>query len=83
MDDRRTFFQTFFPRWIGFFADSFDTQIQPVEALSKLDFLVEGISFVWTSSGSGRDARRNRIDSTKLNLWKVGLTKYRLRSVIV
>ena len=74
MVDRRTFFQTFFPRWIGFFVHSFDSEIQPVEALLKLDCLVEGISFLWTST-FGQDPYRYRIDSRKLNLGKVGQSR--------
>jgi hypothetical protein len=73
-DDRRTFFRIFFPKWSGFFADSFDSEIQPVEALLKLDCLVESISHVWTSSDF-RNVDSFAVDSRKLKLWEVGLTR--------
>ena len=71
MNDRRTFFQTFFPRWSGFFAGSCDPKIGPVEALLKLEWLVEGIYRFWTST-SGYSYRYS-IDSGKLRLWEVRL----------
>jgi hypothetical protein len=75
MNDRRTFFQTFFPRWSGFYTESFDSKTQPVEALLKLDCLVEGISHVWTSTS--RYPYCHYIDSTKLKLWEVRMSEGR------
>ena len=74
MRDKEFFFQTFFPRWIGFCQDSFDSKIEPVEALLKLDSLVEGLSFVWTSTSYGHVARKP-VNSGKPNFREVGLAR--------
>ena len=69
MDNRREFFREFFPKWFGFDADSFTSTIQVVEALKKLERLVEDISAVWTSA-SGYNYCEH-IDPHKLKLGEV------------
>ncbi|CAB4005379.1 Hypothetical predicted protein, partial [Paramuricea clavata] len=72
MNDRRAFFRKFFPKWSGFYVNSFDDKIQPVQALQNLEYLVEGMSAVWTST-SGY-SYRHTVDSYNLKLGEVGAT---------
>jgi hypothetical protein len=72
MNDRRAFFRRFFPKWSGFYVNTFDDKIQPVEALQNLEYLVKGISVFWTSS-SGYPYCYT-VASRDLKLWEVGVT---------
>ena len=72
MDDRRRFFQKFFPKWSGFCLESFD-EIQPVEALKNLDKLVEDVSFFCTSVSEY--PRRREVKSCALKIWEVSATR--------
>ena len=72
MDDRRAFFRKFFPKWSGFYVDSFDHKIQLAEALQKLQCLYEGISNVWVTTSGYYSCRA--VDSHKLELGQVGVT---------
>jgi hypothetical protein len=74
LDNRRAFFREFFPKWSGFYIDSFDPKIQPVEALEQLKCLVEDISVVWVVDAS-RNPHRSIVDSYKLKLSEVGVTR--------
>ncbi|CAB4026272.1 Hypothetical predicted protein [Paramuricea clavata] len=58
------------PQWSAFHIDSFDPQIQPVEALEQLDCLVQGISAVWTINDT-RYQHRFKVDYDKLSLSEV------------
>jgi hypothetical protein len=69
MSDRRDFFRIFFPKWSGFFINSFDEKIQPVEALEKLERLEEDVLVFWTSTS--KYPRRHRVDNHGLKLWEV------------
>ena len=71
LDNRRAFFQEFFPKWSGFYVDSFDINIQPVKALQHLECLVDDISAVWTSDTT-RSPYRRSVDYVKLRLSEVG-----------
>lgn len=71
MDDRRTFFKAFFPKWRGFHVHSYD-DIEPVEALKNLEYLEEGMSTYCTSTSAGH-TYRNNVDMYKVELWKVGV----------
>ena len=73
LDNRRLFFREFFPKWSGFYVDSFDFIIQPVEALQQLECLVQDISLVWTSDTTRRPCRHS-VEYGKLRLWEVGVT---------
>ena len=70
INDRREFFRNFFPKWSGFYVDSFDDKIQLVEALERLQCLVNGTTSVWTSTSG--NAENHPIDSQKLKLEEVG-----------
>ena len=72
INNRRVFFEIFFPKWSGFYVGSFDQDIKPVEALQNLACLVENTSNVWTSTY--KVPHRNVVDSSKLNLREVGAT---------
>ena len=74
INDRRVFFEISFPKWSGFYVDSFDENIQPVEALQNLACLVEGTSSVWTSTS--KYPYRHAVDHTKLRLSEVGGVLY-------
>jgi hypothetical protein len=74
MDDRRAFFRQFFPKWSGFCVDSLDFDIQPVEALQKLQCLFKDITDVWISDTAQTPCHR-AVDLTKLRLWEVGVTR--------
>ena len=69
MNDRKVFFQEFFPKWSGFYINDFDSELQLVEALHTLDRLVEGVSMVWTSNNGYVES--NMVDRNKLKLWEV------------
>ena len=68
--DRRAFFRYFFPKWVGFHADSFDDKIQPVEALQNLACLMENTMIVWTSTHGY--SNRKVVDKSSLKIWEVG-----------
>jgi hypothetical protein len=72
INDRRASFRTFFPKWRGFYVNSFDTIIQPAEALHSLECLVEGTSASRISTSG--DIQRRTVDSQKLRLDEVGVT---------
>ena len=74
MDDRRVFFRQFFPKWSGFYVDSLDFDIQPVEALQKLQCLFEDITGVWISDIAQTPYRR-AVNLSELRLWEVGVTR--------
>lgn len=74
MDDRRTFFRNFFPRWRGFYVSQYDPNIQPVEALLKLECLVQNMSSFWTSA-SGHQ-RCHKVDLRKLKLSEVCMANF-------
>ena len=73
--DRRVFFEISFPKWSGFYVDSFDENIQPLEALQNLACLVQNTSNVWTST-SQYSSYCHVVDHTKLRLWEVGAVLY-------
>lgn len=80
INDRQAFFQFFFPKWSGFYVDSFDENIQPVEALQNLACLVESTSVVWTSTSGV--LHRHTVDSNnKLKLGEVGAKIYLLNQI--
>ena len=72
ISDRKAFFRTFFPKWSGFYVNSFDSKIELADALHSLECLVEGTSADRTST-SGLVERRI-VDSQKLRLGEVGVT---------
>ena len=69
--DRRTFLQFSFPKWSGFFVNSFDESIKPEEALQNLACLVESTSNVWTST-SGYPYCHSIRDS-ELRIWEASI----------
>ena len=71
IEDRKVFFLKFLPKWSGFHVDPFDSKIELEEALYRLDRLVDGITFLRTST-SGY-VEHHRVDSFKLGLGKVCL----------
>ena len=75
MDDRRAFFRKFFPKWKGFREHSFD-EIQLVEALQNLQYLVEGM-LIYCTRTSNHHFSRNHVDENELDLSKVGVTDQR------
>jgi hypothetical protein len=74
IDDRRAFFRKFFPKWSGFHVNSFDSEIQPAEALHRLECLVEGTSTSRTSTSGC--VERHIVSSDKLRLDEVSVTTY-------
>ena len=72
MNDRRTFFRKFFPKWSGFSVEPID-ETHLAEALQNLQYLVDGVSLFCTSV-SGQPYRRV-VDSNKLKLSQVSATK--------
>ena len=73
IEDRKVFFLKFFPKWSGFHVDAFDSKIRVAEALYCLDCLVDGITALITSTS--KRVERHCVDSAKLGLEKVCLTK--------
>ena len=70
--DRRAFFRFSFPKWSGFYVDSFDESVKPVEALQNLACLVESTSAVWTSTS--RSPYRHDLRDNELKIWEASLT---------
>ena len=72
MNDRRTFFRKFFPKWSGFSVESID-ETRVVEALENLEHLVEDVSHFCTSVSN--QGYRHVVDRNKLKLSQVSATK--------
>ena len=70
--DRRAFFRLSFPKWSGFYVESFDENINPVEALQNLAWLVEGTSNFWTSTSGFADCHHVR--DYELRIWEASIT---------
>ncbi len=73
MDNRREFFREFFPKWSGFCVNSLGVNIQPVEALQRLQSLFEGITGVCTCDTT-RISRWREVEYSKLKIWEVSIT---------
>lgn len=79
MDDRRTFLRMNFPKWKGFFVHSFGVdEIQPVEALRNLEYLVD-VTLVLRVSVSG-GLRSHNVDN-KYKLLQVHIQQAIKRSL--